>query len=247
MTKLALATVTLLASQAAGCIIHTNDRDRGDHQVDVATISAQWSLRNMADGATTPCPVGFDTAQLIALPIDANGNQIGDEAIDLFNCSNGTGRATDLVPDIYQVWVEIRSSDLRSLYAQSLSQVLDLRDADDKFTTELLNDGGYFQLAWDLIGKNTNRPVNCSQVAALNTLSAVSTNIASATFTYDDTFVCEDHSAVSGGLLQGSYTIAIDAIAGDKSVGKATTLTGKVNSQNQITDLGTISIPIEGL
>jgi hypothetical protein len=246
MNKLALATVILLVSQAAGCVVHTDDRDRG-HSVDVATISADWSLRNMVDGAITQCPVGFDTAQLIILPVDSNGNPTGAQAEDLFRCVDGRGTATDLVPDIYQVWIEIRTNDLRSLYAQSLSQILDLRVNDQKFSTELLNDGGYFQLGWDLIGKTSNRPVNCSQVAGLQTLKSVSTNMASSTFTYDDSFVCDDGAAVSGGLLQGDYTITIDAVAGDKSVGKAPTLTGKIDGQNQVTDLGTIAIPVEGL
>ena len=40
----------------------------------------------------------------------------------------------------------------------------------------------------------------------------------------------------------------IDAKAGDKSVGKATTLTTKlIAGQNRVTDLGTILIPIDGL
>jgi hypothetical protein len=246
MNKLALATVVTLASQAAGCIIDDRRRDPGG-SFEVATISARWALRNRADGATTACPSGFDTVRLIMQPIDASGDPVGDAAEDRFFCEDRGGVATDLFPDVYQVWIEVTSNDLRTLYAQSLSQIIDVRDVDDRFDTEVLNDGGYFQLAWDLVGKTTNRPVACSQVAGLDTIKAISTSVASATFAYDDSFVCDDHFAVSGGLLEGDYTIAIDALAGAKSVGKMTLQTGTIEGQNQVTDLGTIAIPIDGM
>jgi hypothetical protein len=247
MNKLALATVMTLVSQAAGCIIQNSDPG-GGVGVDTATISARWSLRNMSDGATTPCPSGFDTVQLFAQAIDKSGDAIGDPAIDLFDCNARKGTSTDLFPDVYQVWIEVRSHDLSRLYAQSLSQILDTTVTDQSFSTEVLNDGGYFQLSWDLIGKTTSRPLSCSQAVGANVIRTVSTSIADSTRAYDDTFPCAEHGAVSGGLLQGSYSIAIDAIAGDRSVGKATTLTTKVIAgQNQVTDLGTITIPIDGL
>jgi hypothetical protein len=250
MNKLLFVIVTLGVSQLAGCIIEESGRDHGGGGggVEVATISARWSLRNMSDGASTRCPVGFDSVQLIAQAIDERGEPFDEPAVDLFDCEDRRGVMTDLAPDVYQVWVEVRSHDLTRLYAQSLSQVLDLRTADQAFSTEMLNDGGYFQLSWDLIGKTTNRPLACSQAVGASTIKTVSTTVADGTRAYDDTFVCEDGSAVSGGLLEGAYTIAIDALAGDKSVGKATTLTTKVIAgQNAVTDLGTILIPIDGL
>jgi hypothetical protein len=249
MNKLLLASVLIAVSQAAGCIIEaSNDYDDGGDVIEVASISARWSLRNMTDGATTACPTGFDTVQLIAQAIDENGDPVFEPAVDLFDCNARSGLATDLVPDVYQVWIEVRSRDLNRLYAQSLSQILDLRAEDQRFTTEVLNDGGYFQLSWDLIGKTSNRPVQCSQAGGISTIETISTSIADATRAYEDAFACEDGFAVSGGLLEGAYTISLDAFAGDKPVGKATTLTTKVIAgQNQVTDLGTIVIPIDGL
>lgn len=254
MYKLTLLTMmTAVLSQAAGCIIH-DDRDPGGGGggggggVEVATISARWSLRNMLDGATTACPAGFDTVQLIALPIDDSGNAVAEPSVDLFDCTSRTGISTDLAPDVYQVWLEVRSYDLTALYAQSLSQVLDVREVDRSFSADILNDGGYFQLSWDLVGKATNRPIDCAQVAGINSLKMISTSVADARRAYDDLLACEDHTAVTGGLLQGSYTVTIDAMAGDRSLGKAPTLTNKVIArQNRVTDLGTIIIPIDGL
>lgn len=251
MTKLALMAVTAtLVSQTAACVIRTNDRDHGGHggPGPIASISARWSLRNMADGATTRCPAGFDTVELLSQPIDSNGDPVDDPSVDLFDCDARAGLSTDLLPDVYQVWIEVRSHDLSALYAQSLSQVLDVRAADQSFSTDILNDGGYFQLSWDLIGKATNRPLACSQVAGLDSVLAVSTSVADAHRFYEDRRPCDDHTGISDGLLQGSYMITIDAMAGDTSLGSATALGNQmIEGQNRITDIGTVTIPIDGL
>jgi hypothetical protein len=183
MDKLALMTVmATLSTQAAGCVVHTGDRDHGDggHGADVATIAARWSLRNMSNGATTACPAGFGTVQLIAQAIDGNGDPVAEPIVDLFDCDARTGTSTDLPPDVYQVWLEVRSDDLTRLYAQSLSQVLDVRQADETFQTDVLNDGGYFQLSWDLVAASNNRPVACTDVVGLDRIRMVSTSVADA-------------------------------------------------------------------
>ena len=244
MTNLALITATAaFAAQAAACVVHTHDRDRGR---DLATISARWSLRNMIDGATTRCPAGFDTVELFAQPVDDSGDPTGDPAIDLFDCDAPAGLSADLAPDVYRVWIEVRSHDLSTLYAQSLSQVMDVRLADEQFTATILNDGGYFQLSWDLIGKITNRTIDCGQ-AGVDSILAVSTSVTDAHRIYDDRRRCDDHTGVSDGLLQGAYTITIDAMAGDRSLGTTALTRQVIASQNRITDLGHIAIPLDGL
>lgn len=253
MNTLAIgALVAVAASQAAGCIIHTTGRDDGGGGgggggVEVATITATWSMRNMLDGATTACPAGYDTVELVALPVDDRGNAIGEAAVDLFDCGARTGASTDLAPELYQVWIEVRSHDRASLYAQSLSQVIDVRLADQAFTTDILNDGGYFQFAWRLVGAATARPLACAQVAGLGTIRAVSALVAGPTRAYNDVLPCEDQATVTGGLLQGAYTIDIDAMAGAVSVGGVTLTNQPIAGQNRVTDLGVVSIPITGL
>jgi hypothetical protein len=252
MNKRAWIVMWVVAVQAAGCVIETTHRDGGGVNddgggSDVATVSARWSLRNALDGSTTRCPSGFDTVELIALPIDDAGNATAEPTIDLFDCNQRSGGSTGLFPDLYQVWIEVRSHDLTALYAQSLSQILDVRRADQVFTTDILNDGGYFQLAWDLVGKSTNRPVHCAD-AGLTTIHLVSVAIADSQRAYEDPLACEDGRAVTAGLLQGSYMIAIDALSADVSVGHAEMLTSKpIAGQNAITDLGLVVIPIDGL
>jgi hypothetical protein len=248
MNKLALAIgLAALASQAAGCVLEITDRGHDGADEAVASISARWSLRNMLDGAVTACPQGFDTVQVFAQAVDDSGQPLGDGHVDLFDCSDRSGISSALIPELYQVWIEVRSHDLSTLYAQSLSQYLDVRDFDQQLTTELLNDGGYFQLAWDLVGAATNRPLGCSQIPGFDGITAISTSIADARRVYDDDLICENHATVSGGLLQGTYTIAIDAMAADRSIGKVTGLTNQViYGQNRVTDLGHIVIPIQG-
>jgi len=238
-----IATVAL-ASTIAACVIHVDDRDT----TEVATIAARWSFRNMADGATTRCPAGFDTVQLFALPIDDQGTALGEPSIDLFDCDATTGASRDLFPDLYQVWIEVRSHDLVALYAQSLSQIMDVRFADQSFTTDVLNDGGYFQLSWDLVGAASKRPLGCSQVTGLDSVLAVSTSVIDAHRIYDDRRPCADHAGVSGGLLQGDYTVTIAAMAGAQQVGAPITFTRQtIAAPNRVTDLGAITIPIDGM
>lgn len=246
MTKLALATAVAALAAQAGCIIETSDRY--DEPLAAASISARWSFRNMVDGAATACPSGFDTVQVVAQAIDVFGEPIDGPVVDLFDCGRRTGTSSELIPDLYLVLVEVRSSDLTRLYAQSLSQIIDVRDYDQKFSVDILNDGGYFQLSWDLVGAASNRPLGCSQIPGLDGITAISTNITDARFAYLDELVCEDHATVTSGLLQGTYTVELDVLAGDRSIGKAATLTNQVISgQNRVTDLGHIIIPIEGL
>jgi hypothetical protein len=244
MNQLAFTTVVVLVVPQASCVIEVTDEDADD----VAAISARWSLRNMIDGAVTGCPRGFDTVQMISEPIDGSGVPLADPAIDLFDCEARAAISSGLTPDRYRVWLEVRSHDLAELHAQSLAQVRDVRRVNQEIATDILNDGGYFQLSWDLVGELTNRPLSCSQVVGLDMLAIVSTSITDAQRSYDDRLRCEDHAAVTGGLLQGSYTITIDAVMADTTIDPATTLTNQVISgQNRVTDLGHILIPIDGL
>ena len=55
-----------------------------------------------------------------------------------------------------------------------------------------------------------------------------------------------DHGGGGGG--EGGGAVVSDAMAGDRSLGVATLLTNEViQGQNRVTDLGVISIPIDGL
>lgn len=236
-----------LATQAAACVIHTGeaDRDIGDDTA-VATIAARWSLRNLADGAVTGCPAGFDIARLVAQPIDASGAASGAPVENLFDCGAQIGETTGLAPDRYRVWIEIRSRDLAALYGQSLPQLLDVRAAHQPFATELLNDGGYFQLSWSLVGAVSGRPLDCSQLVGLDGIAVASAPEGDTHRVHVDQRLCDEHASVSAGLLAGGYAVTIEARAGEQWLGGAL-IFELISSQNRVTDLGNFTLAIDGL
>ena len=90
----------LLASQAAACVLYT---DEGS-ETGAAAINAQWSFRDAATQATTGCPAGFDTIVLNSQPVDVGGNVAGPVISDLFDCVDLAGTSAPLPPTIYQSW-----------------------------------------------------------------------------------------------------------------------------------------------
>ena len=244
MKRIVLASlIALAASQAAGCIISSGDDD-GEN----AFISASWSLRSEATNATAPCPPGFDTAALYNQPVDANGNNAGAVIIDLFTCAAGSGRSAPLPPMEYLTWVEIADHNNTSVYAKSLSAFVDVTLEDKTFNTQILVDGGYFQLSWQLQGGTSNQPLTC---AAANSkgVEAVGTDVSNPNNSNSDIFPCTDLRGITAGYTEGQYTISVAALnAADASIGTAPALTNKViQSPNKVTDLGMITIPITGL
>lgn len=241
MKKLVLGSlVAVLASQAAGCIITTADED--------AVITANWSLKQQSTGQIITCPPGTTTAAVYSQPVDGANNPIGSPIIDLFDCDDNSGRTAPLPPDVYQVWVSLTSEGGGSVYATSLSAIVDVIDTDKTFTTTLLNDGGYFQLTWDLVDSQTSAPLTCATALA-DGVGVVSTLVSNPQSFVDDKFTCEDHYGITGGLLQGTYTVAVDAFqdgAGGGAIGPATTLSNKViGPRNAVTNLGNVQIGID--
>jgi hypothetical protein len=245
MKRFVLASlIALAASQAAGCIITSGD-DTGDD----AFISATWQLRSEATNTTAPCPPGFDTAALYNQPVDANGNNNGAVIIDLFDCAAGSGTSAPLPPTLYKTWVVIANHDNSSQYATSLSAFVDVTTADKTFNTQILVDGGYFQLQWALRGATTNADLSCSQAGAAGGVEAIGTDVSTPSNSNSDIFDCEDRYGVTAGYLQGTYTISVAALnSANQSIGTAPTITNKtIQGPNKVTDLGLVTIPITGL
>jgi cysteine-rich repeat protein len=214
-----------------------------------AHLTANWSIKTVA-GSTATCPPTFDTAAVYNQEVNPTTfAPIGQPIIDLFTCSAGTGVTSALPPRVYQTWIEIADHNNTNVYAQSLSAIVDLRTADKTFTAEILTDGGYFQLAWSLVGATSNNPLTCTQAGAAGGVEAVSTDVANSSNTASDIFTCSDKAGVTSGFLAATYTISVAALnASMQSIGTAPTLTNRViRAPNKVTDLGTISIPITGL
>jgi hypothetical protein len=232
--------VAVLVSQAAGCIITSDDED--------AIITANWSLKQQSSGQLIPCPPGTTTAAVYSQPVDGANNPIGSPIIDLFDCDDNSGRTAPLPPDVYQVWVALTSEGGGSTYATSLSAIVDVINTDKTFSTTILNDGGYFQLTWDLVDSQTAAPMTCATADA-DGIGVVSTLVSNTSSFVDDKFTCEDHYGITGGLLQGAYTVAVDAFQDGPTggaIGPTTTLTNKtIGPRNAVTNLGNVQIQID--
>jgi hypothetical protein len=244
MKKLVLvALAAMVAMTASGCIITSGDDDPID---EFATITAKWSIKNIASNNNNlPCPPGTTTAALYNQVIDDNGNLVGSPAIDLFDCDDFQGAATDLDPDIYQSWVELTSDGGGTVYAQSLSAIVDVIDVDKTFETTILEDGGYFELSWNLMDANGGGPLTCAQAGATGV--GILTTLTSGGAGIDDLLPCAPGYGVTGGLLMGSYTVQVSAVDSvNEGLGEGILKNAQlIDDRNAVTDLGSFTLPID--
>lgn len=231
MKKLVLSSLmTVLVSQAAGCIITSSSED--------AVITAQWSLKSQASNQIIPYPPNITTAAVYSQELDTAYRPIGQPIIDLFDVENNRGTTAPLPPSVYQVWVELTSEGGSQVHARSLSTIVDVIDTDKTFTTTILEDGGYFQLAWNIANGT------CAGAAGVG---AVSTSASNNQVFFDDKFNCEDGAGVTGGLLAGTWHVAVDVLGPDDGAISETVLLENrvIGNRNQVTDLGTVSLTLD--
>jgi hypothetical protein len=235
--------IALTATQAAGCIIENNGGPED------AFITASWTFRNEASGTTTGCPVGYNTVALYSQTTDGGycdplNPGAGNTCIDLFDCAAGSGVSSELVPTKYLSWIEVTSGSGGSVYAKSASAFVDVTVADKSFAAQILNDGGYFQFAWNLYDSVTNVDLNCSAAPGGVDLTAT---VSGGSFSNSDVFDCIDGSGITAGYPAATYTVSVAALnAAEQAVGVAPEITNAVIlPQNSFTNLGTIEIPID--
>ena len=103
-------------------------------------------------------------------------------------------------------------------------------------------------MAWNLRGRQTNTPLQCRDVANLDGVEIISTVTGGTQFVVDK-FDCENGIDISDGLLQGSYTVSIDAFQdGAGALGPPVNLPNRtILDRNEVTDLGTANLLIDGL
>ena len=241
MNKLALALFGF-ALGAVGCVPYEED----PYYEEDALITGEWSFHNIAGGSDTRtgCPAGFGTVRMISQPVDSRLAPIGEPFIDLFDCLDGRHTSALLPPDVYQVWLEVVTDNNSSLYAQSTSKIVDVIERDALFSAQIINDGGYFLLDWQLRGSMSNSTLSCTGIDSVEILSTLS----GSTEAVGDKFRCGDGSGLTAGLLNGSYTLSVAALGADnRAIGTAPAQTNKaIRDRNQVTDLGLITIPIDG-
>ncbi|MFN0246757.1 MAG: hypothetical protein ACKV2T_07595 [Kofleriaceae bacterium] len=245
MKKLVLVALTaLLAMSASGCIITSGDDDPNDT---FATITAKWSIKNIASNNNNlPCPPGTTTTALYNQVIDDNGNLVGQPAIDLFDCDDFQGAATDLDPDIYQTWIELTTDNGASVTAESLSAIVDVIDVDKTFETTILEDGGYFMASWTLRDAAGGGVLSCAQALANNVSLDVTVSASPNDPPVPVDLPCEGGFGVSQGFRMGTYQISITATDAEGPLGEAIVRSNvPIGDWNAVTDLGAIDIPID--
>lgn len=232
----------LIAAASTGCIISSDSSSN-------AHVGATWQIKSVVSNQVTGCPSGFDTAALYNQPVDTAGNAVGSPIIDLFDCVAGAGTSAPLPPTTYETWVEITTHTNSQVYAKSVPAYLDVTDVDLTYNTDIYDDGGYFSFAWNLTGQSSGQPLDCASAGVTGASSGVEINatLAGSTAATNDQFNCEDGQGVTAGIPAGTYTVSIDAFTSAGAVGTAPTMPNEViNPQNEVTNLGTVNIPIAG-
>jgi hypothetical protein len=227
----------LVASQAAGCVYYAD----GEGVYEDALITGEWTFTDLATNTTARCPAGYGTIRMISQPVDSRLEPVGQPYIDLFDCSDSRHTSEYLPPDVYEVWLEVMNDRQTETYAQSTSKIVDVIESDAVFSAEILNDGGYFLLDWQLRGERTNAALSCDGVDGVE----ISATLSGSTKALTDIFDCRDGSGLTAGLLSGDYTLSVSANdASERALGTTPAQAKTIRDRNQVTDLGLITIPI---
>lgn len=240
MKKLVLGALLAVAA-STGCVTSS---DNGD-----SIVTAQWQFTHLADNSPRSCPVGFTTATIVSQSIDPISHRgTGVTIVDKFNCSDGEGTIS-LPDDTYLVWVQIESDDGSQIYTKSKQSFVDTSLGDTTLDLiDILDDGGYFFLTWDLVDAGTQAPLSCAAagVTADGSVEVISASMANSQQIITDQFTCEDHFGTTDALLAGTYTVTIDALdASNRALSsRSTTATKTITAPDGLTDLGNILIPI---
>ncbi len=230
MKNLILSTLVAAVSlQTTACVSEDSNR-----------IAVTWNYK--INNAIQPaCPVGVSNVNLKIKSLDG-----GLDQLFVYGCDQPT--MIEYVDDgDYQIWVEFQNSN-GSVYAQSLSVVHLLVGEDLDITADIHEDKGYFFYQWSLKGNNSQAPLTCAQVPALDSIGLLATKVGTAQGT-DTTSECNLGAAASLALDTALYTVVIDAVdSSNRSLGSTGPATNQpIDDRNQVTDLGTVVIPITGL
>jgi hypothetical protein len=230
-------------TQAAGCIIVSDDTQTGDGTGDV---SVAWALKSSdAAGNVIPsgCPAGADTIQILA--------QRGNDTpfTDKFLCSDPGGIADRLPVGQYAVWIQITDTNGVTKYAESGAQLVQVEDgATTPINIDIFTDRAFFQASWNLTrgGPTTCAAVNADKVSVLATVTGGANGFD------DDKTPCIAGEAGKHILtttpvpIGTTYTVVVAALNTlGESIGDSAPITNQpLDYGNKYQDLGTVTIPI---
>lgn len=212
-----------------------------------ALITADWTVVRLETNTEIPCPVGFETAALHNVLVNGSGSVLGPDLVDLFDCASGRGTSAALSPGIYDSWIELTNGDGSDVFAKSLTKRVDVTTDDGSFTTQIIEDGGYFRLTWKLVGDSTGNDLTCDEAGVTNGIEVIAFETSTPTNSASDAFECAAGRGETEGYLSGSYTVSVAALGpDDNSIGSAPDLTKAIEARNAVTDLGLVTISISG-
>jgi len=253
MKNLVLSALVLAAvSQAAGCIIVSDDEDTGN-----ANVSWQLLTTGFSDPNATPvpatCPEGATRAVIYAQP--ASG---GAPFEDRWLCSDLSGFAEKLPADRYTMWVRLTDESFTTRYAETLSQIVDVPAGGTVNVPafDLYVDRAFYQVGWNL--RPAGGPaVNCSQIDGENGVNIQAIDGGGAYWQVqvdceeglapNQTISVATPSSIANGGAQ--YSVLIDLLnAQNTPIGSAPEITPSpdraLNYGNEIQDLGIVDITV---
>jgi len=236
MKKLVLGALLAVAS-SAGCSSSSD-----------SLVTVTWKFTHLPDNTALGCPSGFDTATIVSQATDDTTHLgAGRMFTDLFDCAAGQGTIR-LPDDTYLVWVQIENHSGSSQYAQSQETFYDTVVDTAPVQAEIIDNGGFFFLTWDLVKASNGASVSCA-TAGSTSVEGISTSLTTSTNDVTDMFACQDHYGTTFPLVEGTYTVQVDALnSANQGLSETMTLTNKqIVAPNHLTDLGHLLIPITDL
>ena len=208
-------------------------------------VTATWSFKHLASGATLSCPHSTDVARVQYQPWGGAAQQpTGTLAFTDVACAAGTGAI--MVPaDVFRMSVSIRSA-AGQVLANSNIEVIDTARGKDLLEAKLFDDAGYLSLSWDVVNRSTMARISCATAGikpsdAIEMIESDATNPGGFT---SDAFLCDNHFGAAGPLPAGHYTLSIGAVKNSSAFGDAVTIGDAQVMASDVVDLGNVKIKV---
>ena len=204
-------------------------------------ILANWRFASRA-GTNTGCPPNVRGIEIVTQPIDATGNPVGAPGDDIYDCAVYSGMRAPLSPGRLNVYLNALGAQDAVMY-QTLSQVIDFTGGSQTVDFSFVSDGGFIVFDWNLVRAATNAPLTCAQANA--TSVEIVDTLSGTTAAHSDIYNCDAHYGVTDPLAPGQYTASISANSAAGALGAPVNKTVAVTAPNGITDIGSITLPID--
>lgn len=243
MKKLVLAAIVAAgASQAAGCIITSDDTSD-------PVITANITLHNGGPASTIQCVEGD------GIRVNARLTGTSSGFSDVYNCDVVALQTPPLTTGFgaYDVWVDyINDRGFPNDPTQWV--VVDATDyasvdvqGDLSVDADLTLNHGFFAANWSLTDAGGNPITSCAAIPTQDGVSIISM-VAGGTQAADDVFNCEDgfnnpNPVYTDPLILDDYVIATSIInTQGAAIGEAPDQTGSIINGNDYSDLGVLDI-----